>query len=265
MNNNDIDRVAIYQKKIINEFPNSKYAKLITNPNYLAELQALEKQVSDYYEQTFQMFRQGNYNQVETRAAQAMKDYPSDKLYPKYEYMYMIASGLKKDTLSFVTDLQNYITKYQKSDLTENVQIMITYLQNKHPEIIEKQNEIVAHELFSSSINEPHFFVYIVPTQSNLNQLIFNVINFNLDNFDSLKLEVKKVSIGKNNLCQVGQFKDGNESMTYYRKIIKDEEIFRDLEKHDIVPFVISQTNLKVLTETGKSEQYMIFFMENYK
>jgi hypothetical protein len=261
----DIDRVAIYQKKIINEFPNSSYAKLITNPNYLSELQAQEKQISDNYEQTFQLFRRGNYNEVETRAAKAMKDYPSDKLYPKYDYMFTISAGLKKDTLSFVTDLQNYVAKYPKNDLVDNIQIMISYLQNKHPEIVEKQNEISAHQIYSPSSAETHFFGYIVPTQVNLNQLIFNVINFNLDNFDSLKLEVKKLSIGKNSLCQVGQFKDSDEAMTYFKKIIVDQGILHDLDKQDIVPFVISQTNLKALIETGKSDQYMIFFRENYK
>jgi tetratricopeptide (TPR) repeat protein len=264
-NDNDMERTVKYQNKIISEFPNSSYAKIITNPNYLTELQAEEKKISDNYEQTYHLFNQGQYNLVETRAAQAIKDYPSSKLNPGYEYMLVVALGLKKDTLSFVTDLQNYAEKYPKTDLSENAQILIKYLQNKHPEIAEKQNEMVAHSLFSASMNEIHTFAYLVPPQTNLNQLIFNVINFNLDNFDSLKLEVKKVNVGKNNYCQVSQFKDGNEAMIYYKKIINNTDIFHDLEKSDLVSFVISQSNLKALTESGKNEQYMIFFRENYK
>lgn len=264
-NDNDMERTVKYQNIIINEFPNSTYAKIITNPNYLAELQEQEKQINDRYYQTYLLFKKGDYKQVEDLSAAALKDYPSSNLKSRYEYMLMVSSGIKKDTLSFLTDLQNYSAKYPKTDLSDNAQILINYLQNKHPEIIEKQNEMVARALYSATMDEQHSFVYIVPPQTNANQLIFNVINFNLDNFDTLKLEAKKVIVGKNNFCQVTQFKNGNEAMIYFKKIINDTTIFHDLEQHDLTPFVISQSNLKALTESGKTDQYMIFFRQNYK
>lgn len=263
--NADLNRESIYQDKIVKEFPNSNYAKLITNPNYISEMQAVEKQISENYSQTLQLYQQGNYDQVEVRSLQAMKDYPSDKLFPNYKYLFTVTSGLKKDTISFITDLQKFEAKYPKTELAASAQIIIEYLQNKHPEIIEKQNEIVAHELFSASMNEMHYFIYSVPDQTNMNQLIFNIINFNLDNFDTLKLEVKKLNIGKDFYCQVGQFKNGDESMVYLRKIITSDEIFHDLNRQNLLPFVISQSNLKAMTESGKDQQYLIFYKENYK
>ena len=265
-NNKDVDRVSIYQQKIINEFPGSTYAKLMTNPNYVEELKNQENQVYAYYEETLKLFQAGNYSDAESRSEKAMKDYPGHVLFSKFDYLYTISSGLSKDTVSFVTDMQNFISKYPQTELAENAQILINYLQNKHPEIIEKQNLVIARELYVQSFQEIHYFAYIVPTQINLNQLIFNIINYDIDNVDSLKLEVKKVSIGtKNNLCMVSLFKNSNEAMAYFRKITSYEGIFRDIERQGIIPVVISETNFNKISETGKVEQYVIFFRENYK
>jgi len=262
----DIDRVGKYQQKIINEFPNSNIARLMTNPNYLEELKAQDLVALNYYNQTYNLFQSQNYSEAGIRAQKGMKDYPNHELYSKFDYIYTISTGLKKDTLQFVTDLQNIITKYPQTDMAENAQIMIKYLQNKQPKIIELQNQIISHELFSASPNEVQIFAYNVPLTVSINQLMFNIINFNIDNFDNLKLEVTKSNFNARSvLCLVNKFANAEEVMNYFRKITADEGIFHDVVKSGVEPFVISQSNLKVLTTSGKFEQYMTFFRENYK
>jgi tetratricopeptide (TPR) repeat protein len=263
--NEDKIRVGKYQQKIINEYPNSNYAKLMTNPNYVQELLAQERMLLEEYNKTLQLFQSGNHNQVAVRAENAMKNYPGNELYSKYDYMFTISSGLGKDTLSFLSDLQAFMAKYPATDLAENAQIIIEFLQNKEPRIIELQQREIARQLFVESLQEKHYFAYIVPSKAQINQLIFNIFNFNLENFDELGLEVKKVNLDNSyNICLVSEFKNGKEAMEYYRKIVLDETIFKDVEILEPEAIVISETNYKVLTGSGKAENYILFFREYY-
>ncbi len=258
-------RVSQYQQKIINEFPNSNYAKLMTNPNYVQELMAQEHAKIEEYNETYSLFQAGNYNQVIARAEKAMKDNPGHELYAKFDYLYTVSAGLRKDTLGFIMDLQNFKERYPSTDLAENAELIIKYLQNKEPRIIEMQKREVAKQLFSETFHEEHYFAYIIPSEARINQLIFNILNFNLDDFDDLRLEVKKVNLDtKNNLCVVSKFKNGEESMGYLKKIILDENIFKDVEVQKATAFVISETNYKALTDSDKAEKYILFFKDNY-
>ena len=261
----DIERVGKYQQKIVNEFPNSNFAKLMTNPDYIKELAAQEQQVQNYYIQTYDLFNQGKYDEVNARAEHAMKEYPDHKLYPKFDYLHTVSAGLKKDTLDFVLDLQAYIARYPNTELSENARLLIDYLKEKQPKVVEQQQQIVAKQLYSPSFSDPHYFIYIVPSDANMNQLIFNIINFNLDNFDKLKLQVKKATAGKNtSLCVVSSFKSGSEAMDYYNAIINSKDVTKDIGDIGIRPAVISETNYKVLSSGGKADEYLLFFKEYY-
>ena len=262
----DIDRYGLYQQKIVNEYPNSNFAKLMTNPNYLEEIKAQERSVLIEYEQVYHLFNSGNYSQVISRTKNAMENYPGHMLYPKFDYMHTISLGLQKDTLAFIDDLQGLIVRYPSTDIAENSQIMIAYLQNTSPRIITQQNQKIARELYSYTPDELHYFAYIFPSKMNVNQLIFNIVNFNLDNFDMLKLEVKRVTIeGKSSLCLVKDFGNSAEAMTYFLKIQQAESVFRDVDTTEFIPVIISKSNYSVLVDSGKIDQYLLFYNEKYR
>jgi len=264
--NKDIERVSLYQQKIINEYPNSNLAKLMTNPNFIEEIKNQERLIYVEYEQVHKLFNAGNYSQCLLRAQKAMENYPDHELYSKFDYIHTISGGLRKDTLLFISDLQELIAKYPATDIADNAQMMINYLQNISPRVVVKQNQLLARELFKETPDEMHYFAYLTPSKLNINQLIFNIVNFNLDNFDDLKLEVKRVAMeGNKSMCVVRKFSNSAEAMTYLSAIKLDESIFKDVDPSGVIPIIISQTNYKKLTETGKTDQYLLFFNEKYK
>ena len=262
----DIERVSRYQQKIVKEYPNSNFAKLMTNPNYLEEIKNQEHAIHDEYAQTYKQFVSGNYSQALQRSKVAMANYPEHALYSKFDYIYTISAGLKKDTLEFINDLQQLLARYPASDIAENVQIMIAYLQNKAPRVVAQQKRTIAEALFEESPDEMYYFAYVAPSRVNFNQLIFNIVNFNLDNFDDLKLQVKRVGLeGNQSLCIVEKFKNTTGAMEYLEKIKQDPTIFKDVDSNGITPIVISESNYSKLLKTQKPEQYLIFFNEKYK
>jgi hypothetical protein len=163
-------------------------------------------------------------------------------------------------------DLQSYIDRYPVSDLTENAGILIAYLQSEEPQIIRQQNFEIARKLFTTGFDETHYFAFVTPRSLNYSQLIFNIFSFNLDNYDELKLEVKRVDAGsEKSLCLVQRFEDGEQAMNYRRRIMLDRNIFKDINSQGIESIVISESNFNALTGSGKINQYLLFFDENYR
>ncbi|MBN1599728.1 MAG: tetratricopeptide repeat protein [Bacteroidales bacterium] len=265
-NSKDKQKLAKYQQKIISEYPESNFAKLMTNPNYVQEILAQEQKVYNIYADTYKDFSRNRHTSVINHAEKAMLDYPDHELYSKFDYMYTVSSGILKDTLSFVKDLQDFISRYSTTDLAENAKIIITYLQTKEPDLIIEQQREEAREIFISSNDDLHYFAYVIPNTFNHNQLVFNIITFNLDYFDELKLDVKKVDIkGDYNLCLVSSFHDGDEANNYLKRIKEESSISRDVNIEEITPVIISQINYEKLLENGNAEQYILFFSENYQ
>jgi len=264
--NNKTDQANMYKQKIVNEFPGSSIAMMLTNPNYHAELKAQEQAKYDYYLETFNFFNSKNYSEAGRRAEKAIVDNPAHELRPKYEYIYTVSAGLSKDTAQFVIDLQKYIDKYPRTDLAENAQIMVNYLLNKNPNIYEIQQQVISRELYSAKPYELHYFAYIVPSNAGVNQLVFNIINYNIDNFSDLNLEVTKSTLNpQTNICLVSKFPNGEDAMKYYRSITANDSIFNDVGVSHAEAIIISQSNYTILNQNQKPEQYLYFFKENYK
>lgn len=265
-NSKDIERVSKYQQMIISEFPNSNFAKLMTNPNYIQEIMAEEKKLSAEYNNVRNLFESGRFAQVIPRARKLMNEHPDHDLFPKIDYMFTISTGLRKDTLQFIGDLRLLIGKYPSTDIADNAQVMIKYLEESSPGVVQQQTLQIARELYIDTRNETHFFMFVVPVAINFNQLIFNIVNFNLDNYDRNRLEVKRIGIeGKKSLCVVQKFSNSDEAAVYLRSIRDDQTIFRDVSNKGTVPVIISRTNYNKLKETNSIDEYILFFKENYK
>ena len=72
-----------YKQTIISRFPNSTYALMLSNPNYLESLQRENREMEDFYQQTFSYFQQGNCAQATQNARTGMERYKGTDLAPK--------------------------------------------------------------------------------------------------------------------------------------------------------------------------------------
>jgi hypothetical protein len=106
----------------------------------------------------------------------------------------------------------------------------------------------------------------VVDKKTNTNQLVFNIINYNLDHFDTLNLIVEIININTTqNLISVKKFKDKQQVMTYLNAIRTAEEIIKDLPELKMIPMAISVFNLNGLQEDKSVDRYLIFYNENYQ
>ncbi|NJO89730.1 MAG: tetratricopeptide repeat protein [Chloroflexia bacterium] len=82
-----------YKLQIINEFPESVYAKILKDPAYAAKLIEDEKQAEKVYEEAYKNYKIRNYQQTISIAKQGAKDFENNDLVPNFIYLTAISYG----------------------------------------------------------------------------------------------------------------------------------------------------------------------------
>jgi tetratricopeptide (TPR) repeat protein len=263
---NNTAMMEYYKNLIAGKFPESMYARVLTDPEYFVKIERKEKEVHDYYVQTYALYQSGNYADVVVRCRNASNSYPDNKLTPQFAYLGILANGKSTDQKTFRDSLISIISKYPGSDIAADARNLINYMDRDHPEFREAEEKRISEELYSYSPPAKHLFILALDKQISTNQLVFNIINFNLDNNDSLNLIVEVINLNnRQNLITVKTFRKLEQAVNYMDKVFNSEEIRKDMPDFTPIPFVISERNLATLRQDRSVDRYLKFYNENYK
>jgi tetratricopeptide (TPR) repeat protein len=258
--------VDYYKNIIVSQFPESMYAKVLANPEYFKEIEKEEQAIRQYYEQTYGLFNTGNYNDVITRTDYALKTYPGNTLIPQFDYLGTLAKGKTIDRSIFRDNLIAIIARYPGTEIAGDAQNLINYMDKEHPELKEAEEIKISQQLYQLPSDSTYLFIYALDKKINTNQLVFNIINFNLDNFDNLNLIVEIISLNiTQNLILVKTFSNQRQVMLYLSTINSTDEILKDMPEVTMIPMVISLSNFKTLQEDKSVDRYLKFYNENYR
>lgn len=258
--------VDYYKSIIVGQFPESMYAKVLSNPDYFRELEAEERSVRQYYEQTYELYIAGNYAEVVTRTDYALSNYPGNALIPQFTYLGVLARGRNSDQKLFRDNLTALVQKYQGTDIASDAQNLIDYMDRDHPEMKEAEEMMLSKKLYQPADDKPHVFAYVIDKKINANQLVFNIINFNLDHFDQLNLRVDINELNNTqNLILVKPFPNKQEVMQYLNTIRASDAILKDMPGISLLSIAISDGNYTTLKEDKSVDRYLKFFNETYR
>ena len=255
-----------YKTIIAREYPESMYARVLTDPEYFQKIEREEKQIQDYYKETYNLYNIGNYSEVISRTDFARKTYISNKLIPQFTYLGILANGKLSDRKIFRDSLIAVVARYPGTEIASDARNLISYMDQEHPEIKEAEETRISKELYSFTPVSKHHFIFALNKQVNTNQFIFNIINYNLDNHDSLNLIVEVIHLNNtHNLVSVKTFLDQQQAVQYLNGISVSEAIRKDMPDITMIPFVISDRNLATLREDKSVDRYLKFYNETYR
>jgi tetratricopeptide (TPR) repeat protein len=103
------------KERILNEFPNSMYAKLIKNPNFLVENKQINEQVKNNYRSIFLQYEANNYGIADTMINEALIQYPENEIEDKYILLKAIIKGKQKKYPEYKIALNEFIENYKSS------------------------------------------------------------------------------------------------------------------------------------------------------
>ncbi|MFC2121987.1 tol-pal system YbgF family protein, partial [Bacteroidota bacterium] len=270
-----------YKDLIINKFPYSRSASIVSNPNYFQEIEAVRQEVKTYYLETYELFLNNDYSGVMEKCILSDSLYNRNYLRPKFLFLKVLsmlklpeyempavrneligliatypASEVKKPADDLLSAIRKVSVDNGVISIDENTDDAAVIVQEKEPE----------KEIYTLNEDDIHYYVLIVENKTNVNQLKYDIVNFNVDfiltdipNVSSLLLNMDM------HLIIVKKFDGKDKALTYLHAFIENGEVLNKFNETDYRHFVISKENYKTFYQDKDVSKYLKFYNINYK
>lgn len=277
-----------YKNLIISEYPDSKYAQYLVNPFFFVELEARRDSMNNLYQQAYYNYQQGNYQKAGDLAEQIRSMDPDTILLPKVAFIETIANGVNTDWTQFGKMLNQHIQTYPESGTVPLAKEILVLIEDstladyqKLVEIGYLNDQIQNQELlpenqaendefggkFSYDEDLLHYFVIAFPrnVDVNINRLKFDIANYNIDHYTRMDFDIETENLNEEMvLIVVRSLPDKEQSLIYFRSIIRQREVFQTLENIKYVNFVASSYNYREILSDKSYLEYIKYFVKNY-
>lgn len=109
-----------------------------------------------------------------------------------------------------------------------------------------------------------NFVIAVNSPGANLKQVIAGFNAHNRDQYNQLNLSIRQSKIAEYQLMIVSSFKSKIEAINYFTKAITTRKLYRSLDTLSYRNFIITDGNLRKLTETRKINEYLNYFKARY-
>lgn len=274
----DIAKAREAEHKLINDYPTSDYALILSNPKGEEMLLEDKKKYNALYEETFKDFVQGNNNSVLTNTKRLKTEFRNKDLMAKVLLMEALAIG----KVQYPTDIRpqlEHIKKHYPDDREVNEQVDVILSQLESGKAIspggsaantlaerrsktaeEERAKIIKERRYRNEPEARHYMVLILPKREeiNQNQLQYDVAKFNFNKFMTMDFDL---SFGHLNdeltLMVINGFPNKEEGKWYQNEFLSAQL----LDAHPTIKqmYIISEENFRLLLLLGTLEEYERF------
>ena len=251
------------------EYPDSKFTKLATDPEYAKSLRENEDSIEKYYDKVFAVFQEGKYQDVINMIKEKDKLYKKSKKYEaKFALLNAMSLGNVEGKQEYIAALQSVIRSYPKTDEEVRAREILRFLKGDQ----EAFSEIIydeALEKFEIASDKLHyiFIVTYALDQKTFDNTKINISDYNkkFHRFENLK--ISNIFLNQENQARiilVRSFDDQEQAMKYYDGVKKNKELFiKDPNLgYDIFP--VTQKNYREVIKQKTISNYRVFFEQNY-
>jgi tetratricopeptide (TPR) repeat protein len=256
-----------YAAQLTDKYPESHYAMLLNNPNYLQELQEEEMKVVRAYEAVYTLYQQNKHPEVIAGADRAMELYPEDPLIAKFQYIRALSLGALEGREAMKVALDSLIARYPSTEEGLQAREIVDYMYVEFPEIKEADQAEEAERIYAAvDSTQEHKFILAVQSDQNVNQVSFDLLNHNLDFYNQYDLSIEQMEMDDlYNALIVGTFNNAEAASRYLRDIEGNQEtIVTGLQPSQYRMMIISLDNLATLEERKELTPYYLFYLNRY-
>lgn len=267
-NGEEFDKAEYYKNLIVDQYPESDYAKLLLDPDYYKELEARRNLAQTLYDETYEHYEAERYYTVYSNSSRALKEFEEPpELLAKFEYLRAISLGKIEVVDSLQVALENLVMKYPDSEVTPMAQNILDYLRDPSDTTNTKEpEEVIDVSMYDFNQSSKQIFALVVDDKKiNINAMKVRISDFNKKYYSLVNLSITNILLDANtHFIMVGNFNTIDEAMDYYNAIITNEYVYANLTESDYDGFVIAQENYPVFYKDKDVNKYLTFFRQNY-
>ncbi len=268
------EREEYYKSRILNEFPDTDYAKIIRDPEYNKTLLETLNRKASLYRETYMAYEDGMHNLVLIYTDEGINNFDEDAFTPKFKYLRALSFGAKQQQDSLVKNLQEIVTVYPNSEVTPLAQNILIQMFNPdlEQETADNEEDQVSEEMknlmeqYKYTPDQQHFYVLIVDgTKVNVNATKVKVSDYNSKYQGLSKLSVSSVILkDKMQMITISSFNNASEAQDYMSDISSNQYVFSQLAPEDYYQFIIGSGNYPVFYKNKNIDAYLMFYNKEY-
>ena len=245
---------------LLNDFPESVFAQIILDPNYLQTIKSQSSVDNIAYEEIYNSFSDKKYEEILSGPA----EFDSGDLKNKTVFLKAIGLLAQSDT-SGALSLLSQVKRGENKDLSNYANTLIETL-NDPSSLIEANREAVEKTPYTYSEDSPHFVVLVLPRNGvDISFLKTLVSDYNTTSHSTEVFEISAMLMGlDHHILMVKTFVNASSAMNYYNDIPYYGKIIKELEKTDYSILSISEGNFQEFYINKDIKGYGDFFTNKY-
>jgi tetratricopeptide (TPR) repeat protein len=265
LRNSDPARAERRRADLIAAFPDSEYALILSDPDYIRKHQEISARAMRSYENAYQTFTGERYAETMALCSEAIGLYPEDNLIPKFMLLDAMAAGASEGQMAYKEKLDSLIAKYPGTPEGKRAAEITDFLRREMPAIRIAEDTRIAEEIYHADTIQPHYVMMIAANpRANMNQIVFDVINYNLDNFAGKNYSTQGVAVDRDYIMiTTGPFENAAAAAAWLRDFDPQKQI-REAASASLTLFLISRDNLQKFREDKDRDRYAIFYGKEY-
>ena len=257
-----------YKNQLLENFPESIFAKIIINPNYREESNLASAQLKEVYKEAYRLYQKGAYQQAAPMVKDALQQYSDNDFVDNMKLLQILIAGKLGSEYEYQMNLQNFIDEYPESEMTAYAKELLTAAQGFKDKLAAQQGAKYIPEF-----NEKHSFIVVYKNKGKLSSHLPRVIDaFNAEYFGEAKLRTANLMLEDQQvMIIVEEFPNQETAWQYFQQFNSDVSPLdklpesKNYERSDITSnFIITEDNLPILYRTKDVDNYLRFFEKHY-
>ena len=265
---NEAENVEKYKNIILQQFPNSEYARIIKNPKLLDVFESKQKNIQALYDEAYSAYLENRYDDVVKTCKKGISLDSLNILTPHFSLLSAICKGFLGGKPELISSLKKVKLNHENHPVSITAEEILSQVTNKTNENRDKEANLPTNEeealKYVYKNETPHFFIFLFKdfdVDVNTGKEIFS--NYHSDFYPLEKLNISSVLLDEQtHMISVRDFEDGASAMKYYESFISSDE--SGPFGNDYVAFVISSKNFPLFFKNKDVQGYSTKFKEMY-
>ena len=259
-------RAAFYKQQIITKYPETTYANILRDPNYLASLLSDEAKLNAFYNEVYALFKDGRYQQSRDRIGKVDGQFGRDNaLQARFALLNAMISGNLEGKPQYVGNLKTVIAKYPNTPESVRAKELLRLLGER---VTAAPGSLSADlSRYKVENDKLHYVMILLKGEDvKLSAARTTLSDYHLSYHKLDKFRIASIFLGTGEdrvpVLVVRRFKDFAAADSYVQGAGRNAGDFLDGFDYEIFP--VTQNNYRNVLKDKQMETYREFFEENY-
>lgn len=260
-----------YKKLILDNYPNSDYAKIIIDPDALKRDNKLEKEAREFYTSVYETYyKRGFYTVAAREAEKGITLYAGTEVENKLRFIRAMSIGKDQGEAAMRQELKSLAEQLKGDPIAKKAEEVLAALdsvkalEQQRQEEKEKEKE---KGPYTYDPNSAHNYLVLLPIQKlSSNNAQIAISNFNRANYNSNDLSVSSVLWSNDTaLLTIKDFKTAQQAKSYEKGFVNNKLKLAQIHASGAQSFPISFNNYATFYQRKNIQEYLRFYNKHYK